>query len=144
MHMDLFSQRLRSSELAQRERQAPATLPDEEKADYVRRQRLAATGFGYLIEQVNRPETIGHSLADSPVGLALVDRSRRCGRPAGRGSRLGSDSARASATGELTRDEILDNITLYWLTNTGVSASRLIGNTRVDSSTPRASPSRSP
>src|SRR5262249_27216912 len=75
----------------------------------------------------SRPQTL-YGLADSPVGLAayLLDH--------GDGGDGGSQPAAAvvaalqrtsSATGELTRDEILDNITLYWLTNTGVSASRL-------------------
>jgi pimeloyl-ACP methyl ester carboxylesterase len=51
-------------------------------------------------------------------------RPRRRWRSAGCGGRLGAEADR-DPTGELTRDEILDNITLYWLTNTGVSASRL-------------------
>src|SRR5262249_26376824 len=54
----------------------------------------------------------------------LASRPQRCRRPAGRRRRRCPDRTE-SATGELTRDEVLDNITLYWLTNTGVSASRL-------------------
>src|SRR3954453_1292946 len=71
-----------------------------------------------------RPQTL-YGIADSPVGLAacLLDHNDADGQPA---AAVVSALGRAtSATGELTRDEILDNITLYWLTNTGVSASRL-------------------
>jgi pimeloyl-ACP methyl ester carboxylesterase len=71
-----------------------------------------------------RPQTL-YGIADSPVGLAawLLDHNDADGQPAAAvASALNRTS---SATGELTRDEILDNITLYWLTNTGVSASRL-------------------
>jgi pimeloyl-ACP methyl ester carboxylesterase len=71
-----------------------------------------------------RPQTL-YGIADSPVGLAawLLDHNDADGQPA---AAVASALARTtSATGELTRDEVLDNITLYWLTNTGVSASRL-------------------
>ena len=72
----------------------------------------------------SRPQTL-YGIADSPVGLAawLLDHNDGDGQPAvAVASALDRTS---SAIGELTRDEILDNITLYWLTNTGVSASRL-------------------
>jgi pimeloyl-ACP methyl ester carboxylesterase len=100
---------------------APETLSDEEKADYQRRQRLQATGFGYLIEQSNRPETIGHSLADSPVGLAawIIDHDAIS---YGHIARLFLERA---PFGAITRDDVLDNITLYWLTNTGASSAWL-------------------
>jgi pimeloyl-ACP methyl ester carboxylesterase len=100
---------------------APASLSDEEKADYLRRQRLQATGFGYLIEQVNRPETIGHSLADSPVGLAawIIDHDAIS---YGHISQLFLEQ---KPFGAITRDDVLDNITLYWLTNTGASSAWL-------------------
>ncbi len=71
-----------------------------------------------------RPQTL-YGIADSPVGLAawLLDHNDADGQPA---AAVASALDRTtSATGELTRDEILDNISLYWLTNTGVSASRL-------------------
>jgi len=71
-----------------------------------------------------RPQTLD-GIADSPVGLAawLLDHNDADGQPAAAVvSALGRTT---SATGELTRDDVLDNITLYWLTNTGVSASRL-------------------
>ena len=71
-----------------------------------------------------RPQTL-YGIADSPVGLAawLLDHNDADAQPAA--AVFSALSRTASATGELTRDEILDNITLYWLTNTGVSASRL-------------------
>jgi pimeloyl-ACP methyl ester carboxylesterase len=71
-----------------------------------------------------RPQTL-YGIADSPVGLAawLLDHNDADGQPAA--AVAAALTRTASATGELTRDEVLDNITLYWLTRTGVSASRL-------------------
>jgi pimeloyl-ACP methyl ester carboxylesterase len=71
-----------------------------------------------------RPQTL-YGIADSPVGLAawLLDHNDAGGQPAA--AVVSALDRTTSATGELTRDEVLDNITLYWLTNTGVSASRL-------------------
>jgi hypothetical protein len=70
-----------------------------------------------------RPQSL-YGIADSPVGLAawLLDHNDADGQPAA--AVAAALDRTASATGELTRDELLDNITLYWLTNTGVSASR--------------------
>jgi pimeloyl-ACP methyl ester carboxylesterase len=71
-----------------------------------------------------RPQTL-YGIADSPVGLAawLLDHNDADGQPAA--AVLSALSRTTSDSGELTRDEVLDNITLYWLTNTGVSAARL-------------------
>jgi pimeloyl-ACP methyl ester carboxylesterase len=71
-----------------------------------------------------RPQTL-YGIADSPVGLAawLLDHNDADGQPAA--AVVAALDRTTSDIGELTRDEILDNITLYWLTNTGVSASRL-------------------
>jgi pimeloyl-ACP methyl ester carboxylesterase len=71
-----------------------------------------------------RPQTL-YGIADSPVGLAawLIDHNDADGQPAV--AVVEALSRRSSDNGELTRDEVLDNITLYWLTKTGVSASRL-------------------
>jgi pimeloyl-ACP methyl ester carboxylesterase len=71
-----------------------------------------------------RPQTL-YGIADSPVGLAawLLDHNDADGQPAA--AVVSALTRTTSATGELTRDEVLDNITLYWLTKTGVSASRL-------------------
>jgi pimeloyl-ACP methyl ester carboxylesterase len=71
-----------------------------------------------------RPQTL-YGIADSPVGLAawLLDHNDADGQPAA--AVIAALDRTTSADGDLTRDEILDNITLYWLTKTGVSASRL-------------------
>jgi pimeloyl-ACP methyl ester carboxylesterase len=79
-----------------------------------------ASGFGYFQEQAGRPQTIGYALLDSPVALAAwmldhdtdsyykISQAFIDGRP----------------SGNLTRAQIVDNITLYWLTGTGASAAR--------------------
>jgi pimeloyl-ACP methyl ester carboxylesterase len=102
---------------------APAGLSAEERRAY--------EGLVFSYKQVayaklmgTRPQTL-YGIADSPVGLAawLLDHGDGDGQPA-----VGLVSALDRTTsdiGELTRDEVLDNFTLYWLKNTGVSASRL-------------------
>jgi pimeloyl-ACP methyl ester carboxylesterase len=101
----------------------PSDLPDEERRAY---DGLIRT-YGqveYAHMMAARPQTL-YGIADSPVGLAawLLDHNDADGQPA---VAVAEALERTdSATGELTRDEVLDNITLYWLTNTGVSASRL-------------------
>jgi pimeloyl-ACP methyl ester carboxylesterase len=101
----------------------PPGLSAEERHAY---QQLLRT-YGqveYARYMAARPQTL-YGIADSPVGLAawLLDHNDADGQPAA--AVAAALDRTASATGELTRDEILDNITLYWLTNTGVSASRL-------------------
>src|SRR3954447_22373093 len=78
----------------------------------------------YARYMATRPQTL-YGIADSPVGLAawLLDHNDADGQPAA--AMVAALDRTSSDTGELTRDEVLDNITLYWLTNTGVSASRL-------------------
>ena len=102
---------------------APAGLSAEEKRAY---EQLVRTfkQVEYARMMAARPQTL-YGIADSPVGLAawLLDHNDADGQPAA--AVYSAMTRTASATGELTRDEILDNITLYWLTNTGVSASRL-------------------
>ena len=102
---------------------APAGLSAEEKRAYAQLVRTFKQ-VDYARFMASRPQTL-YGIADSPVGLAawLLDHNDADGQPA---AAVASALNRTmSATGELTRDEILDNITLYWLTNTGVSASRL-------------------
>ena len=101
----------------------PAGLSAEERRAY---QQLVRT-FGqvdYAKLMASRPQTL-YGIADSPVGLAawLLDHNDADGQPAA--AVVAALDRTTSATGELTRDEVLDNITLYWLTTTGVSASRL-------------------
>jgi pimeloyl-ACP methyl ester carboxylesterase len=101
----------------------PANLSPEERRAYAQLIRTYGQ-VEYARMMAARPQTL-YGIADSPVGLAawLLDHNDADGQPAAAVvSALGRDT---SATGELTRDEVLDNITLYWLTNTGVSASRL-------------------
>jgi pimeloyl-ACP methyl ester carboxylesterase len=76
---------------------------------------------GYIAEQGQSPQTIGYSLADSPVGLAgwMLDHDADAYEKISRAFLAGSPS------GGLTRDRILDNITLYWLTSTATSAARM-------------------
>ena len=101
----------------------PAGLSDEERRAYDQLVRTFQQ-VEYAKYMAARPQTL-YGIADSPVGLAawLLDHNDADGQPA---LAVASGLNRTtSTTGELTRDEILDNITLYWLTNTGVSASRL-------------------
>jgi pimeloyl-ACP methyl ester carboxylesterase len=101
----------------------PAGLSADEMSAY---EQLIRTfkQVEYAKYMAARPQTL-YGIADSPVGLAawLLDHNDADGQPAA--AVASALNRTASATGELTRDEILDNITLYWLTNTGVSASRL-------------------
>ena len=101
----------------------PAGLSDEERHAY---EGLIFTYKHVAIYQMmaGRPQTL-YGLADSPVGLAayMLDHGDHDGEPAA--AVVAGLHRTSSATGELTRDEILDNITLYWLTNTAVSASRI-------------------
>jgi pimeloyl-ACP methyl ester carboxylesterase len=78
------------------------------------------SGFGYFLEQATRPQTIGYALLDSPVALAawMLDHDTDSYEKISRAF-LGGEPA-----GNLTRDRIVDNITLYWLTGTGASAAR--------------------
>jgi pimeloyl-ACP methyl ester carboxylesterase len=105
-----------------------ALAPDESRPADSEQERAAldaiatfnTSGSGYFLEQATRPQTIGYALLDSPIALATwmldhdtdsyykISRAFLDGQPAG----------------HLTRDRIVDNITLYWLTGTGASAAR--------------------
>jgi pimeloyl-ACP methyl ester carboxylesterase len=78
------------------------------------------SGFGYFLEMATRPQTIGYALLDSPVALAawLLDHDTDSYYKISRAFVDGEPA------GNLTRDTIVDNITLYWLTGTGASAAR--------------------
>jgi pimeloyl-ACP methyl ester carboxylesterase len=101
----------------------PAGLSAEERRAYDQLLRTYKQ-VDYARYMAARPQTL-YGIADSPVGLAawLLDHNDADGQPAA--AVAAALDRTTSTTGELTRDEILDNITLYWLTNTGVSASRL-------------------
>jgi pimeloyl-ACP methyl ester carboxylesterase len=98
-------------------------LPKVSEQDLAAHKALATfmtDGFGYFQEQVTRPQTIGYSVMDSPVGLAawMLDHDTDSYYKISRAFVDGKP------VGNLTRDHILDNITLYWLTGTGPSAAR--------------------
>ena len=102
----------------------PSGLSAEERRAYEQLDKTLKERVAYAKYMAARPQTL-YGIADSPVGLAawLLDHDDAGGQPAA--AVVAALSRTTSSTGELTRDEILDNITLYWLTNTGVSASRL-------------------
>jgi pimeloyl-ACP methyl ester carboxylesterase len=93
---------------------------DEERAAAAAGATFRATGFGYFLEQTTRPQTIGYALLDSPVALAawMLDHDTDSYY------KISHAFVDGEPSGNLTRDHILDNITLYWLTGTGTSAAR--------------------
>ena len=93
---------------------------DEEKAALEEIGTFRTSGFGYFLEQTTRPQTIGYALLDSPIALAgwMLDHDTDSYYKIARAFVDGQP------TGGLTRDHVLDNITLYWLTATGASAAR--------------------
>jgi pimeloyl-ACP methyl ester carboxylesterase len=97
---------------------APPGLSYEERREYEKLKAFFAKGVAYALEMGNRPQTL-YGIADSPVGLAawMLDHDTRS-------LELISRAFDGIPTG-LTRDDVLDNITLYWLTNTGISSARL-------------------
>jgi pimeloyl-ACP methyl ester carboxylesterase len=101
----------------------PSGLSAEERRAYEQLLRTYKQ-VEYAQYMAARPQTL-YGIADSPVGLAawLLDHNDADGQPAA--AVVAALNRTTSTTGELTRDEVLDNITLYWLTKTGVSASRL-------------------
>ena len=99
----------------------PSAEPSaEERAALDAIATFRTSGNGYLIEQNTRPQTIGYALLDSPVALAawMLDHDTDAYYKISRAFTGGPPS------GGLTRDHILDNVTLYWLTSTGASAAR--------------------
>jgi pimeloyl-ACP methyl ester carboxylesterase len=94
---------------------------EEERAAAAAINTFRTAGSGYLQEQATRPQTIGYALLDSPVALGawMLDHDTDSYYKISRAFLDGQPS------GGLTRDHILDNITLYWLTGTGASAARL-------------------
>ena len=93
---------------------------EQERAAHDAVNTFTADGFAYFLEMATRPQTIGYALLDSPVALAawLLDHDTDSYYKIARAFVDGQP------TGNLTRDNILDNITLYWLTGTGASAAR--------------------
>lgn len=95
--------------------QAPAGLSVKEKAAFVSLNKLYTKGGGYAGMMVTRPQTLGYGLTDSPVGLAsfFLDKFNEWTYSGG------------NAEKSLTKDEMLDDISLYWLTNTANSSAQL-------------------
>jgi pimeloyl-ACP methyl ester carboxylesterase len=93
---------------------------EEERAATEQLDTFRASGFGYFLEQATRPQTIGYALLDSPVALAawMLDHDTDSYY------KISRAFVDRQPSGNLTRDHILDNITLYWLTGTGASAAR--------------------
>ncbi|HMD11463.1 MAG TPA: epoxide hydrolase [Marmoricola sp.] len=96
------------------------TASEQERAALEAVTTFRTSGFGYFLEQSTRPQTIGYALLDSPVALAgwMIDHDTDSYYKISRAFVDGQP------VGGLTRDHILDNITLYWLTATGASAAR--------------------
>ena len=97
-----------------------STDTDEERAAAGQLAEFSATGNGYFVEQATRPQTIGYALLDSPVALAawMIDHDTDAYY------KIAGAFVDGKPSGNLTRDHILDNVTLYWLTGTGASAAR--------------------
>jgi pimeloyl-ACP methyl ester carboxylesterase len=97
---------------------APAGLSPDEKRAWDQLDDFYKNGLGYAIEMNNRPQTL-YGIVDSPVGLAawMLDHDIRS-------YELIAGVFDGKSEG-LTRDDILDNVTLYWLTNTPISSARL-------------------
>ncbi|MER9256689.1 epoxide hydrolase 1 [Mesorhizobium sp. M0598] len=97
---------------------APAGLSPDEKRAYDQLDDFYKNGLGYAIEMNNRPQTL-YGIVDSPVGLAawMLDHDIRS-------YELIARVFDGQAEG-LTKDDILDNVTMYWLTNTAISSARL-------------------
>jgi pimeloyl-ACP methyl ester carboxylesterase len=100
-----------------------APLPEDSEEERAARDAIntfRASGFGYFLEQATRPQTIGYALLDSPVALAgwMLDHDTDAYY------KISHAFVDGEPSGNLNRDHILDNITLYWLTGTGASAAR--------------------
>ena len=96
----------------------PSGLSSDEMRAYEQLDYFYKQGLGYAIEMANRPQTL-YGITDSPAGLAawILDHDARSEELIARVFDGGTEG--------LTRDDVLDNITLYWLTNTAISSARL-------------------
>jgi pimeloyl-ACP methyl ester carboxylesterase len=96
------------------------TNSDEERAAAAQIATFRQSGNGYFVEMSTRPQTIGYALLDSPIALAawMVDHDTDAYY------KVAAAFVDGQPSGNLTRDHILDNITLYWLSGTGASAAR--------------------
>ena len=106
----------------------PSGLSDEELRAYEQLASFYATHVAYAQIMSTRPQTL-YGLADSPADLAafMLDHGDGTGQPG-----LVGQVLRGQLQSPLTRDDLLDNITLYWLANTGISAARLYWENKAD------------
>jgi pimeloyl-ACP methyl ester carboxylesterase len=106
----------------------PPDLSAEEKTAYEQLRNFFATHVAYANIMSTRPQTL-YGLADSPADLAafMLDHGDGTGQPG-----LVQQVLEGTLASSLTRDDLLDNITLYWLTNTGISAARLYWENKAD------------
>jgi pimeloyl-ACP methyl ester carboxylesterase len=112
----------------------PSSLSADERHAYEQLTVLFAKRRAYAALQGTRPQTL-YGLADSPVGLAawLLDHPDGYGQPAAAmTSALLGHAVNGHPAGDLTRDDVLDDITLYWLTNTGISAARFYWESHIN------------
>jgi pimeloyl-ACP methyl ester carboxylesterase len=98
----------------------PSGDTEQERAALEALGTFRQTGFGYFLEMATRPQTIGYALLDSPVALAAW----MCDHDTDSYYKISRAFVDGQPAGNLTRDHILDNITLYWLTRTGATAAR--------------------
>jgi len=98
----------------------PPAESEQERAAADQLATFRESGFGYFLEMATRPQTIGYALLDSPVALAawMLDHDTDSYH------KISRAFVHGEPVGNLTRDHIVDNITLYWLTGTGASAAR--------------------
>jgi pimeloyl-ACP methyl ester carboxylesterase len=106
----------------------PSNLSPEEKSAYEQLSNFYAKHVAYAQIMTTRPQTL-YGLADSPADLAafMLDHGDGTGQPG-----LVEQALQGNLDSALTRDDILDNITLYWLTNTGISSARLYWENKAD------------
>ena len=99
---------------------AMPTDTEEERAAAAQIATFGQSGNGYFVEMATRPQTIGYALLDSPVALAawMIDHDTDSYY------KIAGAFVDGKPAGNLTRDNVLDNITTYWLTGTGASAAR--------------------
>lgn len=113
---------------------APADLTDEEKHVFAQLKIQFTKRRAYAQIMGTRPQTLS-ALADSPAGLAawLLDHGDGYAQPAAAiASAVAGRTVNGHSAGALTRDDVLDNISLYWLTNTAISSARLYWENKIN------------
>jgi len=111
----------------------PSDLSSDELRAYQQLSNFYAKHVAYALIMTTRPQTL-YGLADSPAHLAsfMLDHGDGTGQPGLVEQVLRGHPTPGHPTGDLTRNDLLDNITLYWLTNTGVSSARLYWENKAD------------